>query len=188
MLQSESNEISGHEPFAVARLPAGAVGLLPNLVFEVGMALGFGRAEPRDESAAKQMEADIPSVEYVENGPADGPAVILVHGWPYGIHSYVDVVPLLAARGYRVIIPYLCGCATMCLPSSGALRNGQQLFAAQNILQLMDALKIQKAILAGLDWGARTANIMAALWPERCKVLVSVGGHLIGDPEPNRNS
>jgi pimeloyl-ACP methyl ester carboxylesterase len=182
---SKSSEGSQRQEFAVARVAAGAVPLYPNLLFGVGMPLGFGRAHRPDDSGANQIEPAVARVEYAEDGPADGPAVILVHGWPYGIHSYVDVVPLLAAKGYRVIIPYLCGHDTTCLPSSGALQNGRQFSAAHNILQLMDDLKIQKAILAGLDWGARTANIMAALWPERCKVVVSVGGHLLGDTEPN---
>jgi dienelactone hydrolase len=188
MQPSESTEGSRRQLLGVATVSAGAVRPFPNLFFGVGMALGFARADTQDESGAKQTEADFLAVEYVEDGPADGPAVILMHGWPYGIHSYVDVAPLLAAKGYRVIIPYLCGYGTTCHPPRGAFPNGQQFSAPQNILQLMDALKIQKAILAGLDWGARTANIMAALWPERCKVVVSVGGHLLGSPERDNNS
>jgi pimeloyl-ACP methyl ester carboxylesterase len=106
--------------------------------------------------------------------------VILLHGWPYDIHSFVDVAPLLATAGYRVIIPYLRGSGTTRFLSSGTVRNGQQAVVALDIIALMDALKIQKAIVAGFDWGARTADIMAALWPERCKALVSVSGYLIG--------
>lgn len=197
MQQSESTEGSRRQLFAVARLPAGAAPVFPNLLFGVGMALGFGSAQSQDEPVAKQgtettftspkrVEAGRLSIEYAEVGPADGPAVILVHGWPYGIHSYVDVAPLLASRGYRVIIPYLCGYSTACFPSSDTVPNGRHSFVAQEILQLMDALNIQKAIVAGLDWGARTVNIMAALWPERCKALVSVGGYLISSPEAKK--
>ena len=115
--------------------------------------------------------------------PANGPAVILLHGWPYDIHSYVDVTPLLASAGYRVIVPYLRGYGTTRFLSSDTLRNGQQSVIALDIIALMDALKIEKAIIAGFDWGARTANIIAALWPERCKAMVSVSGYLIGSQE-----
>jgi pimeloyl-ACP methyl ester carboxylesterase len=132
------------------------------------------------------IDAGLRSVGYAEAGPADGPAVILLHGWPYDIQNCVDDAPLLAAKGYRVIIPYLHGYATTRCLSIGTLRNGQRSLVAQDILHLMDVLKIQKAILAGFDWGARTANIMAVLWPERCKALVSVGGYLIGRPEANK--
>jgi pimeloyl-ACP methyl ester carboxylesterase len=125
-------------------------------------------------------------IGYTQDGPADGPAVILLHGWPYDIHNYVDDATLLAAKGYRVIIPYLRGYCTTHAVSNGTGRSGQQSVVAQDILHLMDALKIQKAILAGFDWGARTANIMAVLWPQRCKALVSVGGYLIGRPEANK--
>ena len=114
------------------------------------------------------------------------PPVILLHGWPYDIHSYVDVAPLLASAGYRVIVPYLRGYGTTRFLSSETFRNGQQSAVAVDIIALMDALKIEKAILAGFDWGARTADIIAALWPERCKALVSVSGYLIGSPEANK--
>jgi pimeloyl-ACP methyl ester carboxylesterase len=123
---------------------------------------------------------------YVEDGPADGPAVILLHGWPYDIYSYVDVAPILAAAGYRVIIPYLRGYGTTRFLSAETPRNGQQAAIAVDTIALMDALKIEKATVAGYDWGARTVNIMAALWPERCKAMVSVSGYLIGSQEINR--
>ncbi|UBF29463.1 alpha/beta hydrolase [Kovacikia minuta CCNUW1] len=126
------------------------------------------------------------SVGYAEAGPANGRPVILLHGWPYDIHSYVDVAPLLASAGYRVIIPYLRGYGTTRFLASETPRNGQQSALAVDIIALMDALKIERAILAGYDWGARTANIIAALWPERCKALVSVSGYLIGSPEANK--
>jgi hypothetical protein len=134
----------------------------------------------------KQIDAGLLNVGYAEAGPADGPPVILLHGWPYDIYSYADVAPLLAKAGYRVIVPYLRGYGTTRFLSSGTMRNGQQSVIAVDILALMEALKIQKAILGGFDWGARTADIMAALWPERCKALVSVSGYLIGNQESGK--
>jgi pimeloyl-ACP methyl ester carboxylesterase len=130
--------------------------------------------------ALKQIDAGELNIGYAEAGPANGPAVILLHGWPYDIYSFVDVTPMLAAAGYRVIVPYLRGYGTTRFLSSNTFRNGQQSVVALDIIALMDALKIQKAILAGFDWGARTADIMVALWPERCKALISVSGYLIG--------
>jgi len=134
----------------------------------------------------KQIDAGTLNVGYAESGPADGPAVILLHGWPYDIHSFVDVAPLLAAAGHRVIVPYLRGYGTTRFLSSDTVRNGQQSVVAVDIIALMDALKIEKATLAGFDWGARTACIIAALWPERCKALVSVSGYLIGSQEAGK--
>src|SRR5438128_2353093 len=134
----------------------------------------------------KQIDAGVLNVGYVEAGVADGAVVILLHGWPYDIYSYVDVAPLLAAKGYRVIVPYLRGYGTTRFLSNETPRNGQQSALAVDVIALMDALKIQKAIVAGFDWGARTANIVAALWPERCKAIVSVSGYLIGNPESNK--
>ena len=136
--------------------------------------------------ALKQINAGLLNVGYAEDGPADGSPVVLLHGWPYDIHSYVDVAPLLAAKGYRVIVPYLRGYGTTSFLSSTTMRNAQQSAVALDMIALMDALKIQKAIFAGFDWGARTADIMAVLWPERCKAIVSVGGYLIGSPAANR--
>jgi pimeloyl-ACP methyl ester carboxylesterase len=127
----------------------------------------------------KQINAGVLNVGYVDAGPANGPVVLLLHGWPYDIHSYVDVVPLLTAKGYRVIVPYLRGFGTTQFLSENTPRNGQQSVIATDIIALMDALKIDKATVAGFDWGARTADIMAALWPERVKALVSVSGYLI---------
>jgi pimeloyl-ACP methyl ester carboxylesterase len=128
----------------------------------------------------RQIEAGPLSVGYVESGPEAGPAVVLLHGWPYDIYSFVDVAPLLAAAGYRVIIPYLRGYGTTRFLSPGEFRNGQPAALARDTVALMDALRIDKAILAGFDWGGRTADIVAALWPERVKALVSVSGYLIG--------
>jgi len=128
----------------------------------------------------KQVDAGLLKVGYAEDGSADGPVVILMHGWPYDIHSFVDVAPMLASAGYRVIVPYLRGYGTTRFLSGETVRNGQQSVVALDAIALMDALKIQKGIIAGFDWGARTADIMAALWPERCKAMVSVSGYLIG--------
>jgi len=134
----------------------------------------------------KQIHAGLLNVGYAEAGPADGPAVILLHGWPYDIYSFVDVAPLLASAGYRVVIPYLRGYGTTSFLSSATMRNAQQSAVGLDIIALMDALNIQKATIAGFDWGARTADVMAVLWPERCKAIVSVGGYLISSPEGNQ--
>ena len=134
----------------------------------------------------KQVDAGVLNVGYAEAGPADGPAVLLLHGWPYDIHSYVEVAPLLAAAGYRVVVPYLRGYGTTRFLSGETFRNGQQSVLAVDTIALMDALEIEQAILAGYDWGARTANVVAALWPERCKAMVSVSGYLIGSPAANK--
>jgi pimeloyl-ACP methyl ester carboxylesterase len=134
----------------------------------------------------RQIDAGVLNVGYAEAGPANGPPVVLLHGWPYDIHSFVDVAPLLAAAGYRVIVPHLRGHGTTRFLSSGTFRNAQQAVVAVDIIALMDALTIPKAIVAGYDWGARTANIIAALWPERCKAMVSVNGYLINNLERNK--
>ena len=134
----------------------------------------------------KQIDAGLLNIGYAEAGPANGQAVILLHGWPYDIHSYVDVAPILAAAGYRVIVPYLRGYGSTTFLSSETFRNGQQSVVALDIIALMDALKIDKAILGGFDWGARTVDIIAVLWPERCKAIVSVSGYLIGSPAANK--
>jgi len=136
--------------------------------------------------ALKQIDTGLLSVGYAEAGPPNGPAVILLHGWPYDIHSYVDVTPLLASAGYRVIVPYLRGYGMTRFLSDATFRNGQQSVLGVDVIALMDALGIQKAIIAGFDWGARTADIMAALWPERCKAIVSVSGYLIVNLEANQ--
>ena len=136
--------------------------------------------------SVKQINAGLLDVGYAEAGPAGGPAVILLHGWPYDIYSYVDVAPLLTAKGYRVIVPYLRGFGTTTFLSNETPRNGQQSVIAVDIIALMDALKIQKAIIAGFDWGARTACIMGALWPQRCKAIISVSGYLVGNQESGR--
>jgi len=145
-------------------------------------------APPRNASfgALRQIDAGALRVGYAEVGPPDGPAALLLHGWPYDIHSFVDVAPLLAARGYRVIVPYLRGYGTTRFLSDSAVRNGQQSVFALDAIALMDALRIDKAVLGAFDWGARTADIMAAMWPERCRGLVSVSGYLIGSQAANK--
>ncbi|MER5579262.1 alpha/beta fold hydrolase [Streptomyces massasporeus] len=133
----------------------------------------------------KQIKAGVLDVGYAELGPAHGPVVICLHGWPYDIHSYVDVAPLLAERGYRVIVPYLRGHGTTRFLSDRTVRNAQQSAIAMDVIALMDALKIHRAVLAGFDWGSRTADIVAALRPERCRALVSVSGYLVTNLEAN---
>jgi pimeloyl-ACP methyl ester carboxylesterase len=134
----------------------------------------------------KQIDAGLLNVGYADVGPADGPAVVLLHGWPYDIYSFIDVAPLLASAGYRVIVPYLRGYGTTRFLSDDTMRNGEQAVVALDIIALMDALKIEKATIGGFDWGARTADIIAALWPERCKALVSVSGYLIGGQDAGK--
>jgi pimeloyl-ACP methyl ester carboxylesterase len=156
-----------------------------------------GRTQPADVPASKprsntslgpikQIDAGLLNVGYAEAGPANGPAVILLHGWPYDIHSYVDVAPLLASAGYRVIVPYLRGYGATRFLSNQTVRNGQQSAVALDITALMDALKIKKAIFGGFDWGARTVDIIAALWPERCNGIVAVSGYLITNIKANQ--
>jgi pimeloyl-ACP methyl ester carboxylesterase len=133
----------------------------------------------------KQIDAGVLNVGYVDAGPANGPAVVLLHGWPYDIHAYADVVPVLAGKGYRVIVPYLRGYGTTRFLSDETIRNGEQATMAVDTIALMDALRIQKAIVAGFDWGSRNAAIMAALWPDRVKALVAVSGYLLVDLKAN---
>ena len=149
----------------------------------------MGRARAAGASSfgpLKQVNAGLLNVGYAEAGPAGGPPVILLHGWPYDIYAFVDVAPLLAAAGYRVLIPYLRGYGTTRFLSSDTFRNGQPAALAVDVVDFMNALKIQKATIAGFDWGARCANIVAALWPERCKATVSVSGYLIGNQEAGK--
>ncbi len=133
----------------------------------------------------RQVEAGPLDVGYVEVGPADGQPVVLLHGWPYDIYSYADVAPTLGAAGYRVVVPFLRGYGTTRFLSDDTVRNGQQSALAVDVIDLMDALGIDSAIVGGFDWGARSANVVAALWPHRCKAMVSVSGYLIGNREMN---
>ena len=137
-------------------------------------------------ASLKHINAGVLNVAYAEVGPTSGRAVLLLHGWPYDIHSYVEVAPLLASAGYRVVIPYLRGYGDTRFLSGETFRNGQPSALARDVVDLMDALKLEKAVLAGFDWGARSADIVAALWPERCKALVSVSGYLIGSQEAGK--
>jgi pimeloyl-ACP methyl ester carboxylesterase len=161
-------------------------------VAAAGMSLAVavpGRASAANSGgfgAIKQIDAGDLNVGYAEAGPANGRPVILLHGWPYDIHCYADVSRLLAAAGYRVIVPYLRGYGTTQFRSADMVRNGQQAVIPTDLIALMDALGIRKAVIGGCDWGARTANIIAALWPERCKAMVSVSGYLIGSQAANR--
>ncbi|CAN7457224.1 alpha/beta hydrolase [Bradyrhizobium sp. LjRoot220] len=134
----------------------------------------------------RQVDAGVLNVAYVDVGPANGPVVILLHGWPYDIHAFADVAPILAAKGFRVIVPYLRGYGATRFLASDTMRNGQQAAFAVDVIALMDALKIEKAVFGGFDWGARAANIVAALWPERCKALVSVSGYDVEDREADK--
>jgi pimeloyl-ACP methyl ester carboxylesterase len=138
-------------------------------------------AQQPELAPLRQIDAGVLNIGYYEAGPVDGPVVILLHGFPYDIHSYVDVAPMLAARGNRVIVPHLRGHGTTRFLDSGAVRTAQQSAVAQDVIALMDALKIERAVLAGYDWGARTACVAAVLWPERCKGIVSVNGYLVQD-------
>ncbi|HEX9502095.1 MAG TPA: alpha/beta hydrolase, partial [Thermoanaerobaculia bacterium] len=135
----------------------------------------------------KQIDAGVLNVGYVELGSSTGTPVFLLHGWPYDIHAFIDVAPRLASAGYRVIVPFLRGYGTTRFLSNDTIRNGQPAALGVDVIDLMDALKIDKAIHAGFDWGARTADIVATLWPERCKALVSVSGYLIGSQAAGKN-
>jgi pimeloyl-ACP methyl ester carboxylesterase len=154
----------------------------------------FAAAVPRRAQSApassfgvlKQIDAGVLNVGYADVGPADGRVVLLLHGWPYDIHSFVDVAPLLATTGYRVLVPYLRGYGTTRFLSTESVRNGQQAALAADCIAFMDALRIETAVIAGFDWGARTANIIASLWPGRCKAMVSVSGYLIGSRDANK--
>jgi len=137
-------------------------------------------------SPLRQIDAGVLNVGYVDTGPGEGPVVVLLHGWPYDIHSYIDVCPGLAKAGYRVIVPFLRGFGTTRFLSDETSRNGEQAVLAVDVIALMDALDIENAIVAGFDWGARTANVVAALWPERCNGLVPVSGYLIGSQQAGK--
>jgi pimeloyl-ACP methyl ester carboxylesterase len=160
-------------------LPASAQPAKPALpLIKPGTNVSFG--------PLKQINAGVLSVAYAEAGPADGPPTILLHGWPYDIHSFVDVAPLLASAGYRVLIPYLRGYGATRFLSCESFRNGQPSALAVDVIDFMNALRIEKAVLAGFDWGARSADIVAALWPERVKALVAVSGYLISNQEAGK--
>jgi pimeloyl-ACP methyl ester carboxylesterase len=167
-------------------LSGAAMTLVASELATTGSAKAQSGANAKSFGTLKQMDAGPLNIGYAEAGPENGPAVVLLHGWPYDIYSYVEVAPILAAAGYRVIVPYLRGYGTTRFLSSETFRNGQQSAVALDTINLMDALKIQRAIIGGFDWGGRSADIMAALWPERCKALVSVSGYLISSQKANK--
>jgi pimeloyl-ACP methyl ester carboxylesterase len=186
---SAENHVDRRRFFGTAAMTVAAtqLGLLSTAKSAGAAAADAPPLQPAVESqtsfaSIKQIDAGLLNVGYAEAGPPGGPPVILLHGWPYDIHSYVDVAPILAAAGYRVIVPYFRGYGSTTFLSSGTFRNAQQSAVALDIIALMDALKIEKAILGGFDWGARTVAAMAVLWPERVKGIVSVSGYLIGNP------
>jgi pimeloyl-ACP methyl ester carboxylesterase len=147
---------------------------------------GSAPADPRSPfGPLRQIDAGVLSVGYAEAGPADGPPVVLLHGWPYDIHSFAEVAPILAGHGYRVLVPFVRGYGTTRFLAAETPRNGQQAAVAADVVDFLDALGIERAVLAGFDWGARSADVVAALWPERCKALVSVSGYLIGSQAAN---
>jgi len=152
---------------------------------ELGMIRSVSAQQDSSFGQLRQIDAGDLSVQYVEAGPAGGTPVVLLHGWPYDIHAFEEVAPILAAKGYRVIIPYLRGYGTTRFLSDATMRNGEQAAIAVDAIALMDALKIQKAIVGGFDWGSRTAGIMAALWPERIKGLVAVSGYIAVNLQAN---
>jgi len=169
-----------------------ACALLPLALISAGAAFA-APAQPQPAVTAvqtfgplKHIKAGVLDVAYVEQGPADGPAVILLHGWPYDIHSFQDVAPILAAQGYRVLVPYVRGYGETRFLSAQTPRNAQPSALASDVIAFMDALHVERAVLAGFDWGARTADIVSALWPERVKALVSVSGYLISSQEAAR--
>ena len=185
------NQSRRHYLGAAVTIAAAQIGMIGSAKARTGDAKAAGLTEitpgtNTSFTSMKQIEAGLLTVGYAEVGPEDGPAVVLLHGWRYDIHCFAVVAPLLGSGGCRVIVRDLRGHGTTRFLSPTTVRNGQPAAVAVDVINLMDALKIQKAILAGYDWGARTANIIAALWPERCKALVSVSGYLIGGREANK--
>src|SRR3954452_6447412 len=191
MKDTESTGISRRHLLAMAGVSAGAAmfatwPLLADSSAQLGEVNSTAGDGTNSFSLLKQIDAGLLNVGYAEAGPVDGKPAILLHGWPYDIHSFVDVAPLLAKAGYRVIVPYVRGYGPTRFLSTETFRNGQPSALAADTIAFMDALKIDKAKLAGFDWGARTANIVAALWPERVKAMVSVSGYLIGSQEAGK--
>jgi len=173
---------------AAATFAVTSLGAIASAHAQAGNAAAAGAGKAGAGAAfgpIKQIDAGLLNIGYAEAGPANGRPVLLLHGWPYDIHSYVDVAPILAAKGFRVVVPFLRGYGSTRFLSNESFRNGQQAAVAQDIIALMDALKIQKAIIGGFDWGSRTAAIMAVLWPERCRAIVAVSGYLITNRKAN---
>jgi pimeloyl-ACP methyl ester carboxylesterase len=189
---ANSNTLSRRHALQAIGVAGGAalLGRVPALASEqAGGSGGVGTpSRPKNASLGpvRQIDAGLLNVGYAELGPPQGRAVVLLHGWPYDIHSYVEVAPLLASKGYRVVVPYLRGYGTTRFLSGETMRNGQPSALAVDLISLMDALKLETATIAGFDWGARTADIVAALWPARCAALVSVSGYLIGSQQSGK--
>jgi pimeloyl-ACP methyl ester carboxylesterase len=186
----ELNGISRRELLAVTAMSMGATLISPELAFTTTQNVGHTRIVdiiPESFSHPKTVEAGLLRVSYAELGPVNGRPVILLHGWPYDIHSYIEVAPMLAAKGHRVLIPYLRGYGPTVFMSEKSIRNGQPSALAKDLIDFMDVLTIDRAVIAGFDWGARSADIVAALWPDRCSALVSVSGYLIGSQQAGRN-
>ena len=190
MKKSEYVGVSRRDLLAIAGLSIGTALIAPSIVFATDHARSgkFSGVDPSESfSNLKQIEAGLLRVSYVELGSTNGRPVILLHGWPYDIHSYIEVAPLLASKGYRVFVPYLRGYGATRFLSEKSFRNGQPSALAKDVIDFMDSLKIDKAVIAGFDWGARSADIVAALWPDRCKAIVSVSGYLIGSQQAGKN-
>ncbi|MBC7841574.1 MAG: alpha/beta hydrolase [Gemmatimonadaceae bacterium] len=187
-IDAARRQLLGAAAYTLATTKLGAFDTLKSFPRDVAApgALSSGERKAFAFGQIRQVKAGALDVGYAEEGPEDGPPVLLLHGWPYDIHSYAEVAPLLAHRGYRVIVPYVRGHGTTRFLSTKTARNGQQAALASDVVDLLDALRIRKAIIAGFDWGARTANIVAALWPERCTSIVSASGYLIGNREAGR--
>ena len=185
-INSDRRRFLGAAAMTIGAAQFGAIGVGTAQSSQTRTSAPTPGAQASSFGVLKQIDAGVLNIGYAEAGPAGGPPVVLLHGWPYDIHSYVDVAPVLASAGYRVVIPYLRGYGTTRFLSSDTVRNGQQSALASDVIALMDALGIGKAMVAGCDWGARTANIVAALWPGRCKAMVSVSGYLIGSREANK--
>src|SRR5580658_5062781 len=169
---------------AAMTIAAAQLGIFGSVNAQAGQTAAAGTTSSKQGASTsfgplKQIDAGLLNISYAESGRADGPAVILLHGWPYDIHSFVDVAPILASAGYRVLVPYLRGYGETRFLSDETPRNAQPAAVAADAISFMDALKIDKAVLGGFDWGGRTANIMAFLWPERCKALVAVSGYVV---------
>jgi pimeloyl-ACP methyl ester carboxylesterase len=184
-ISQQRRDFLGAAAMAVAATQLGMIGSA-NAQTKPAMLPAINPGAHTSFGSLKQIDAGVLNVGYAEAGPANGPPVLLLHGWPYDIYSFVDVAPMMASAGYRVIVPYVRGYGTTRFLSGETPRNGQQSVVALDVIALMDALKIEKATLAGFDWGARSADIVAALWPERCKALVSVSGYLIGSQEAGK--
>jgi pimeloyl-ACP methyl ester carboxylesterase len=182
-IDNDRRRLVGTAVLAVAAAQLGIIG--PAVAKTSGLPI-IRRGTHTSFRSIKQIDAGLLNIGYADDGPADGPPVLLLHGWPYDIHSYVDVAPALASAGYRVIVPYLRGYGTTRFLSNETFRNGEPAAVALDAIALMDALKIKKATIGGFDWGARTADIIAALWPERCTALVSVSGYLIGGQQAGK--